>query len=105
MRRAAPSTNRENGRGSNGRFQPGWKGGPGNPLNQRACELRSAMMEAVSRADVRAIMAALVEAAKAGDTIAAREILNRTIGTPGQADLLQRIEALETSIEERYGQS
>jgi hypothetical protein len=39
--------------------------------------------------------------ALAGDVVAAREILDRTIGKPVQTDLLQRVEALESLITER----
>src|SRR5438132_12931358 len=92
---ATPSTNGHNGRDNGGRFTPGNKLGRGNPFNKRACELRSALMESVSVDDVQKIIAALVKLAKSGDVVAAREILDRTIGKPVQADLLQRVEALE----------
>jgi hypothetical protein len=70
----------------------------GNPHAKRVNELRAAMMEAVTPDDVRKIVAALANAAKAGDTAAAREVLDRTIGKPVQTDLIQRVEELEQRI-------
>ena len=96
-----PSTNGHNGRDQGGRFKPGNKLGRGNPFNKRACELRSALMKAVTADDVAKIIAALVKLAKAGDVVAAREILDRTIGKPTQADILQCVEALESLIMEQ----
>lgn len=93
-----PSPAESNGRDQSGRFAPGNKLGRGNPLARRAQKLRSAMFEAVSDRDVRQILAALVNAAKNGDTIAAREVLDRTIGKAAQTDVLQRLEALEQAI-------
>jgi hypothetical protein len=98
---STPSTNGDYGRDQSGRFVPGNKLGRGNPFNQRACELRSALMEAVTADDVAKIIAAIVKLAKAGDVVAAREILDRTIGKPAQTELLQRVEALESLILER----
>ncbi len=45
----------------------------------------------------------MIESAKGGDVSAAREILNRLIGTPVPADTLDRIEALEAAVSERSG--
>jgi len=98
---SGPSTNGHSGRDESGRFRPGNKLGRGNPFNKRACELRGALMDAVTAGDVSSIIAALVKLAKAGDVVAAREILDRTIGKPVQSDLLQRVEALESQINER----
>jgi hypothetical protein len=56
------------------------------------------MLDAVTDDDLRAIVAALVAAAKAGDTVAAREVLDRTIGMPTRTDLLQRVEELENRV-------
>jgi len=83
--------NGENGqcRTAGGQFAKGNAGGPGNPYARRVAQLRKLMLEAVSEDDVRAIIAALVKRAKAGDLSAAREILNRLVGKPGyieQAD-------------------
>ncbi|HRQ74280.1 MAG TPA: hypothetical protein PLU35_14755 [Phycisphaerales bacterium] len=84
-----------NGRDGRGRFAAGNPGGPGNPYAKRVGELRAALVEAVSAEDVRAIVGKLVEEAKAGDVRAIRELLDRTLGRPVEADLIERIEALE----------
>lgn len=96
-----PTPNGHNGRAPNGRFAAGNAGGPGNPQAKRVAALRKALLKSVKPADVEAIIAKLVEAAKAGDTVAAREILDRTIGKPVQTDLLQRVEQLEQLLTQR----
>ena len=100
-----PSTNGHNGRDRSGRFAPGNRLGRGNPFNKRACELRSALLAAVTPEDVQAIAAALLKQAKAGDIAAARELLNRLLGTPSPADVLGRLEALEDAVNERQQQT
>ena len=93
----APSPN---GRDHRGRFSKGWKGGPGNPLGGQVARLRSALVEAVTEDDITAIAQKLVEMAKAGDVAAIREVLNRTLGKPTEADLLDRLEAIEAQLVE-----
>jgi hypothetical protein len=99
MSRRKPSLTEANGRDGGGRFAAGNGIAKGNPHAKRVNELRTALMEAVTPRDLRSIVAAMVKAAKGGDVVAAREVLNRTIGTPGQSEILQRIEALEALIE------
>ncbi|MEX2169508.1 MAG: hypothetical protein WD851_09355 [Pirellulales bacterium] len=94
-------SNGHHGRDTSGRFAPGNKAGRGNPLARKVQQLRAALVQAVTEADVKNIIAALVKAAKAGDVVAAREILDRTIGKPAQTHLLQRVEDLETLLMER----
>lgn len=96
-----PSANGTNGRLPNGRFMKGNAGGPGNPHSQRVAELRNALLAAVTADDVEKIITALIKAAKAGDTVAAREVLDRTIGKPSQTDVLQRLAAVEHALNER----
>ena len=87
----SPSTNGANG----GRFKPGNPGGPGNPHAKHVAQLRSALLEAVTPTDMAAIITKLVADAKAGSVQAAKEVLERTLGKPIEADLLERLERLE----------
>lgn len=94
----SPSTPLGDGRDRNGRFTSGNPGGPGNPHGGQIARLRAALIHAVSEDDVRAIIGKLVEKAKAGDTAAAKVVLERCLGKPVEADLIERLEALEQSL-------
>lgn len=94
----APSTNGDNGRGVNGRFAKGNKGGPGNPFAAKVAKLRKALLGAVTARDMADIVKALVRQAKAGDVASAREVIERCLGKPIEADLLERLEALEAAL-------
>ena len=96
----SPSPNGPNGRQSNGRFAKGNPGGPGNPYAQQVAELRSAMLKAISTEDIRRVVEALVAEAKDGNVSAAKELLDRCLGKPQEADLIERIESLEAEIDE-----
>jgi len=50
---------------------------------------------------MRAIVARLVQEAKDGSVQAAREVIDRCVGRPTEADLISRIEQLELLLEER----
>ncbi len=89
------------GRDAGGRFTAGNKASKGNKNAKRVAELRSALMAAVRSKDVKQILEALIEAAKKGDTVAAREVLDRTLGKPSQSDVMERLEKLEQLLEER----
>lgn len=82
-------------RDERGRFLPGTAPGPGNPYARRVAALRAALLEAVTEDDIREIVQALVRQAKAGEVVAAREVLLRVLGKPLEADILERLEALE----------
>jgi len=98
-----PLGNGSNGRDSNGRFAAGNTGGPGNPHVKRTSELRVALLNAVSTEDVEKIVQAIVKNAKAGNLVAAREVLDRTIGRPSQTDIVARLESLEQAFYEKVG--
>lgn len=83
------------GRDGKGRFTRGNKGGPGNPYARRVGRLRSALLDAVTPEDLREVAAALVREAKGGSVPAAREIIDRLLGPPVAADIIERLEALE----------
>lgn len=75
-----PLANGSNGRDANGKFVRGNSGGPGNPHAKKVSQWRSAMMNAVTAADVRKIVKAMVKAAEGGDVQAARMLLDRCLG-------------------------
>ena len=78
--RARALVKREYARDSHGRFQKGNPGGPGNPYAERVAELRSMILDAVTKENLRAVVKAMVKRAKGGDVVAARELFNRLVG-------------------------
>ena len=97
-----PSPNGANGgRDSRGRFARGNPGGPGNPHAKQVGRLRSVLLRTVKSADVAGIVAALVKAAKGGDTGAAKVLFDRLFGLPIATDIVARIEELESTVENR----
>lgn len=97
----SPSANGLDGRDAAGRFVQGNPGGPGNPYAKRVAALREAMLAAVTEEDIGAILAKLVELARSGNVQAAKEVLDRCLGRPLEADLLERIEQLENALAAR----
>jgi hypothetical protein len=96
-----PLTPAGDGRGSNGRFQPGNKIGKGNPLNARAQQIRAAILDGATDEDIAAIVKVIIDGAKAGDLQFIREWLDRTIGKPVSGDVEARLTALEQLLQER----
>jgi hypothetical protein len=94
-----PSTTADNGRDEHGHFIAGNHAAKGNPFARRVAALRSALLDAITPDDIRAICTKLIEQARAGDIAAARTLFDRTLGRPLEADILARIEALEEEIE------
>lgn len=82
-------------RDNTGRFLPGNSAGRGNPHAAKVARLRAALLDAVKPSDMLAIIKSMIDKAKAGDIQAAKIILERTLGQPLQADILERIEQLE----------
>jgi len=98
----APSTTAGNGRDRGGRFGPGNTFAKGNPHAARVAKLRTAALQAETAKDLRGIIRKLVALALGGDVTAAHEVLQRTLGPPGDIDLQARLEALEQALlEER----
>jgi hypothetical protein len=62
--------------------------------------LRSALFSAVSPADLRDVITALLTRAKSGDVASAKEVLQRLLGPPEAIDFLERLDALEAKIEQ-----
>jgi hypothetical protein len=90
--------NNGKGRDGSGRFAPGNKGGPGNPFARKVGQLRSALIETVTEDDMKAVAAKLVEMARGGHLPAIKELLERTLGRPVEADFLERLEQLENLL-------
>lgn len=88
-------------RSGDGRFLPGNSGGPGNPYAAQVGKLRGVLLESVTEEDMRAVVEALVGAAKQGDVAAAKVLFERVLGRPLEADILERIETLEQAASER----
>jgi hypothetical protein len=97
---ATPSPNGANGRGVDGKFAPGWKGGPGNPHARHVARLRSALFKAVKPEDIKDVAAKLIEQAKAGDVASIKELFQRLFGPAEAIDFAERLEALEAKIEQ-----
>ena len=80
-----PIPNGSNGasdRNSHGQFLPGNQAavGHGNPHADKAQTWRTALAETVTENDLRAVIAKLVEKARAGERWAVREVLDRCLG-------------------------
>ncbi len=90
--------NTKGARDISGRFAPGNKCGRGRPLARQAAQLRGALMGAVTADDIQAIAKTLVSKARGGDMAATKILLERLLGAPIAADILERIETLEKGI-------
>ena len=89
-------TNGSNGgRDKHGRFARGNPGGPGNPYARQVGRLRATMINAIQPDDLAEVIETLLEMAKSGNIAASKLLLDRCLGPPIQADILERIEALE----------
>ena len=73
------------GRHPDGRFAPGNRIARGNPIHRRMAHLRSALLDAATAEDVRAVAAKLAELARQGDVAAAKVWLEHTVGKPPAA--------------------
>ncbi len=95
-----PKSNGSNGgdpnRGPDGKFRPGNRAAAGrrHPHAARVAKLRAALLESVTDADIRDIVARIVAEAKAGNLKAAAWIIDRVAGKiPELLDALTRIRA------------
>ena len=100
MATASPSTN--GSRKMNGQFGEGNKYGKGNPHAQKVAQLRTAMMEAITTDDLKAIVATLITQSKAGDIQSIKILLPYLIGAVPQSVNPDEIELNEISLESRY---
>lgn len=63
-----------------GRFLKGNKASPGNPIFAKIHEYRKAISDAVTPEYLREVLRKLIQLALMGDTVAARILLDRTVG-------------------------
>lgn len=94
-----PSNTVGNGRDRRGRFTVGNRAAQGNPFARRVARLRASLLRAIEPHDIEEVVKALLEQAKAGDAVAAREVLNRALGKAEAVDVLQRLAAIEERLE------
>lgn len=96
-----PSTTDSNGNHRpDGRFVAGNKAGKGNPYAKKVADLRAALFEAVTPADLAEVVKKLTDQAKGGDVASIKELLQRLLGPPESADLMERLEAMEQRIQQ-----
>jgi hypothetical protein len=100
MKKKEPSTNSDNGKDSLGRFEQGNKYGMGNPFAKKTAQLRAALLNTVTPADVAVVIKVLIRLARGGDLVAIKELLDRAIGKSLECDLLEKIETLEKAVNE-----
>lgn len=74
------------GRDQLGRFAPGNKHGRGNPFARQVQILRSAIYHSFDPYDLHAIVRALVKQAKRGNAVAAKLLLDRSLGRMQEID-------------------
>ena len=98
--KSSPSPSASDGRDGRGRFARGNRLSKGNPYAVRVAKLRRELLAAVTTKDVREIVRMLVNKARKGDIVAAREILDRCIGKPIEADVEERVERMEAILNE-----
>jgi hypothetical protein len=70
-------------------------GGPGNPYARRVAAMRTQLLDAVDADGIAEVARAMLVAAKAGDTAAARLVLSYAVGPPLPAADPDRLDANE----------
>ena len=70
-------------------------GGPGNPYARRVAAMRTQLLDAVDSDGIAEVARALLAAAKAGDTAAARLVLSYAVGPPLPAADPDRLDSNE----------
>ena len=81
-----------------GRFEKGWKGGPGNPHGGRSARFRSMLLSKVTDQHLEEALEALMEQVRQGNISAIRELLDRVIGKSVANDVLERLDDMESKL-------
>ena len=68
-------------------------------MSHARARLRALILESVSEEDLRAIIGAMVQRAKDGDMVAAREVLTRLVDKPPEAPDPDRLDVEEKKLE------
>lgn len=87
-------------RDRSGRFTKGNHQNAGGHRASHVAKLRAELEKAVSYDDIRQIAMRLVSEAKNGNIRAIDLLLNRLLGSPVQADLIERLDELEKQMED-----
>ncbi|MEI6171155.1 MAG: hypothetical protein WCQ45_01555 [bacterium] len=81
----------DNGRDASGRFAKGNPGGTGNPYARRVAELRSALLDAVTPADIEGMARAVIDKARDGDVVAFRAVAPYLFGKPLDENVIDSV--------------
>jgi hypothetical protein len=95
----SPTASNGDGRGPGGRFARGNTAGRGNPLAKHAQKLRAALLKSVKPADLKAVVAKMLTLAKAGDTTAAKLVMDRTLGPSEAVDVQAELAELRAAVD------
>ena len=89
----------QSNRDKSGKFTKGNTAAAGNPYTKKAAELRKALYQSVTGADIKRIVDQLKTQATAGDLKAISLLFDRLLGAPQMGiDLAERIEKLEQML-------
>lgn len=103
MKNREPSADGDSGRDARGRFMAGNPGGKGNPYAVRVAALRGALLDAVTKKDLRQMVKAVVAKAKQGDAAAFRVIAPYLLGRPLLAEQVSEPEESRGPLVIVYG--
>lgn len=94
-----------NGRDRRGRFALGNSGGPGNPNAAKVGQLRARLYRLIRNEDIDLALETMREVmgdGKPSDRLAAAKLLlERAMGAPIPLDIIERLERLEATLENR----
>ncbi len=77
-----PSPTEPNGRCDDGRFGQGNRFSTGNPHSATVGKLRTALLDAITEDDIKAVILKLIDLAKSGNIAATKLLLDRCLGKP-----------------------